>query len=191
MTPDLVQILNVTVKNFITHVHVGRRFNEEGSVPRLGPAVPRWYGETIGFWDGDALITWTSNIQAWFAHGAFEHSGRLQAIEIYTPRRNDAGEMQGIEHEAVLYDPDALVQPIRIVHRWDKVGRLNDGDPYQYIECIQSHFPIDGRATPVSPGTTIQYTVPDIYGRPWAQTWERHHEAGMARPAPPVLFGFD
>ena len=30
--------------------------------------VPRWYGETIGFWDGDTLITWTSNIQGWKVH---------------------------------------------------------------------------------------------------------------------------
>jgi hypothetical protein len=42
--------------------------NEDGGVPRLGEAVPRWYGETIGFWDGDALITWTSNIQGWTTH---------------------------------------------------------------------------------------------------------------------------
>ena len=191
MTPDLVQILNATAKNFITHIHVGRTFTEEGSVPRLGAPVSRWYGETVGFWDGDALITWTSNIQGWFAHGAFEYSSRLQSIEVYTPRTNPGGEMTGIDHEATLYDPEALVDPVRIVHRWDKVGRLSDGDPYPYIECLQNHFPIDGRATPVAPGTTIQYTVPDIYGRPWAQVWERYHEAGMARPPRPSLFGFD
>jgi len=191
VTSDLVQILNVTAKNFITHVHIGRRFNEEGVVPRLGAPVPRWYGETIGFWDGEALITWTSNIQGWFAHGAFEYSSKLQAIEVYTPRKDPAGEVIGIDHEAIFYDPEALVEPVRVVHRWDKVGRLNEGDPYPYIECTQNHFPIDGLATPVSPGTTIEYTVPDIYGRPWAQVWERYHEAGMNRPARPVLFGFE
>jgi hypothetical protein len=191
LTPDLVQILNVTVKNFVTHVHIGRRFTEEGGVPRLGQPVPRWYGETIGFWDDEALVTWTSNIQGWFAHGAFEYSNTLQTIEIYTPRHDDAGKMIGIEHEAILYDPEALVQPVRIVHRWEKVGRLNDGEPYPYIECIQNHFPIEGRATPVAPGTTIEYRVPDVYGRPWAQMWERYHEAGMAHPAPQALFGFD
>jgi hypothetical protein len=191
MTPDLVQILNVTARNFITHVHIGRQFDEEGTVPRLGAPVPRWYGETVGFWDDEALVTWTSNIQGWFAHGAFEHSSRLQTIEVYTPRRNASGDTIGLEHEAILYDPEALVDPVRIVHRWDRVGRLNEGDPYLYIECIQNHFPIDGIATPVSPGTTIPYTVPDMYGRPWAQVWERYHEAGMERPVPPALFGFE
>jgi hypothetical protein len=182
--------LNVTAKNFITHIHVGRRFNEDGPVPRLSAEVPRWYGETIGFWDREALVTWTSNIQGWFSHGAFEHSSRLQTIEVYTPRKNADGEVAGIEHEAILYDPEALVEPVRILHRWDRTGKLNEGAPYLYIECIQYNFPINGVATPIPPGTTIEYTVPDLYGRPWARLWERYHEAGMEHPAPPALFGF-
>jgi hypothetical protein len=32
------------------------------------------------------------------------------------------------------------------------------------------------------PGQTFEYTVPDIFGRPWAQIWERYYEEGMARP---------
>jgi len=191
LTPDLVQILNSSAKNFITHVHIGRRFNEDGPVPRLGPEVPRWYGETIGFWDGEALVTWTSNIQAWTAHGMHEHSGRLQTIEVYTPRKNAAGDVVGIDHEAVLYDPEALVEPVRIVQRWDRTGRLNEGDPYVYLECIQQNFPVDGFTTPIAPGTTFEYTVPDVYGRPWAQIWERYHERGMERPQPRGLFGFE
>ena len=51
-TPDLVQITAGVARNFITNIHVGREFNMEdvpnGGVPRLGPAVPRWYGDTIG-----------------------------------------------------------------------------------------------------------------------------------------------
>ena len=67
-------------------MHVGRNFNLSGAVPRLGADVPRWLGETIGFWDGDALITWTSNIQGWFTHASWEYSSKLQTIEIFTPR---------------------------------------------------------------------------------------------------------
>jgi hypothetical protein len=182
VTPELVQILNTGVQNFVTHIYIGREFDESGAVPHLGPAVPQWYGETIGFWDGDALITWTSNIQGWFAHGAHEFSSRLQTIEIYTPRRDGDGAMIGIDHEAVLYDPEALVEPIRITQYWAKAGALNEGDPYPYVYCIQQNFPVDGYATPLPPGTTFEYTVPDIYGRPWAQIWEKYHENGMDRP---------
>jgi hypothetical protein len=183
MTPALVQILNVTARNFITHVHMGRRFKEDGTVPYLSDDLRRWYGETIGFWDGEVLVTWTSNIQGWFSHGAFEHSSEMQSIEIYTPRKDDGGNVTGIEHEIVLYDPEALVEPVRILQRWDKTGELNEGSPYLYIECIQYYFPIDGIATPILPGTTIEFPVPDIYGRPWAEIWERYHENGMERPA--------
>jgi hypothetical protein len=34
----------------------------------------------------------------------------------------------------------------------------------------------------MSPGQTVEYRVPDIYGRPWAQIWERYHEDGKERP---------
>ncbi|WP_428097148.1 hypothetical protein [Candidatus Rariloculus sp.] len=150
-----------------------------------------WYGETIGFWDQEALITWTSNIQGWIAHGAHEHSSALQTIEIYTPRNDETGELIGLRHEAVLYDPEAMVEPVRIVQYWDKTSELNEGDPYVYIECIQTIFPIEGRATPVAPGTEITYTVPYIYGRPWAQIWERYYEQDMEKPEEADIFSFE
>jgi hypothetical protein len=51
VTPHLVQVLMSGAMNFVTNVHVGREFVMDGPVPRLGANVPRWYGETIGFWD--------------------------------------------------------------------------------------------------------------------------------------------
>jgi hypothetical protein len=181
-TPGYVQIRTGIAKNFITDIHVGRRFNMEGAVPRLGPDVARWYGETIGFWDGEALITWTSNIQGWMVHGAFEFSSKMQAIEIYTPRRDAAGHITAMNHEAVFYDPEALVQPIRIVRNLDRLGGLDDGAPYGYIECFQDHFPVNGIGTQVSAGQVIQYQVPDMFNRPWARIWEQYFEKDMKRP---------
>ena len=54
-----------------------------------------------------------------------------------------------------------------------------DAEPYVFVECIQSIFPIEGIATPVSPGTVIDYKVPDMYGRPWAQIWDEYFEGEM------------
>ena len=109
-------------------------------MPRLGPAVPRWYGDTIGFWDGDVLITWTSNVQAWKSHSSFEWSGKLQSIEIYTPIRGDGGAFVGLNHETILYDDEALVEPIRIVRNLHKINDFTDADetPYPFIECVQT-----------------------------------------------------
>jgi hypothetical protein len=190
MTPELVLDMRVAAKTLITQIHLGREFNEEGVVPRLGPDVPQWLGDTIGFWDGEALITWTANIQGWISHGAHEFSNKLQSIEIYTPRRDDDGNAAGLRHEVVLYDEEALVEPIRIVHYLEKTSALNEGEPFPMIECIPQTFPVDGHATPLAPGQTFEYTLPDIFGRPWAEIWERYHEEGMQRPAEERLFGF-
>jgi hypothetical protein len=179
VTPELVQILAGDADNFITHVHIGREFDMSGTVPRLGADVPQWYGETIGFWDGDVLITWTSNIQGWKVHGGMEFSSKLQAVEIYQANRDADGNVYGLNHEAIFYDPEALVEPIRIVRNLERQGGLGDGNPYQFIECIQSIFNVDGVATPVAPGTVIDYIVPDMYGRPWAQNWRQFHEQDM------------
>jgi hypothetical protein len=191
VTPDLVQILAGVARNFITNIHIDREFNMDGAVPRLGQDVPRWYGETIGFWDKDTLITWTSNIQGWMTHAAYEHSSKLQTVEIYTPNRDASGKFLGLNHEAVFYDPEALVEPVRIIRNYVKTSGFDEGDPYVFIDCVQTIFPIKGTASPTSPGTVIEYEVPDIYGRPWAQIWEKYWEEGMERPADEDIFNFD
>ena len=190
VTPKLVQILAGVARNFITNIHVGRDFNTEGSVPRLGVDVPRWYGETIGFWDDDALITWTSNVQGWKTHGAFEHSSKMQTIEVYTPNRDGSGKFLGFNHEAIFYDPEALVEPVRIVRNLVKTSGFEQGDPYVFIECNPTIYPIDGTATPVSPGQVINYEVPDMLGRPWADIWEKYWEKGMEKPQEKDIFSF-
>jgi hypothetical protein len=187
-TPNMVQVLAGVARNFITNVHVNREFNMEdvanGGVPRLGAAVPRWYGETIGFWDGDVLITWTSNIQAWKSHSLFEFSGQMQTVEIYTPIRDESGAFVGLNHESVFYDPEALVEPIRIVRNLHKINEFTDDDqtPYPFIECVQTIYSINGINSPVSPGDVIEYEIPDMYGRPWDTMWQKYFEQGMTRP---------
>lgn len=191
VTPDVMQIVTGVARNFITTVHVGREFNTEGPVAHLGGDVPRWYGETIGFWDNDTLVTWTSNIQGWMVHGAFEYSSSMQTIEIYAPNRDAQGNFVGLNHEAIFYDPEALVEPVRIVRNYVKTSGFDSGDPYVYIECIPTIYPIEGKATPVTPGTVIQYEVPDMYGRPWAHIWEKYWEQGMDKPESEDIFSFE
>jgi len=191
VTPELVQIMAGDADNFVTNVHVGRSFDLSGATPRLGADVPRWYGETIGFWDGDVLVTWTSNVQGWKVHGNPEFSSKLQTIEIYTPNRDAAGNVIGLNQEGIFYDPEALAEPIRIVRNLQRVSGLDEGDPFQFIECIPQMYPVGGRATPASPGSVVEYKVPDMYGRPWAQIWQEYHEAGMERPESDDIFSFD
>ena len=166
MTPELVLDMRNAAKTLITQIHIGREFNEEGVVPRLGPDVPQWFGETIGFWDGEALITWTSNIQGWISHGGFEFSNKLQSIEIYTPRKDASGKLD--RHQA--RDRALRRRGVRRAraHRADarQDRELNEGDPFAIMECVPQSFPVDGDATPMAPGRRSSTRVPDIYGRP-------------------------
>lgn len=191
VTPDAVLFIGSSSDNVITQIQIDRSFDLSGAVPRLGADVRRWYGETIGFWDEDALITWTSNVQGWMAHAGFEFSDQMQTIEIYTPRRNDNGELVGLQQETIFYDPEALVEPVRLYSNFNRIYKLNEGDPRVFSECIQSIFPIDGTATPVAPRTKIEYEVPDIFGRPWALIWEKYWEDGMQGVAEDDIFSFD
>jgi len=183
VVPGRVQLLGGT-DNALRHVQIGREFTLKGAVPNLGADVRSWLGETIGFWDGDVLITWTSNVQGWFTHGSWEYSSKMQLIEIWAPRRFADGKFAGLEHETVFYDPDAFVQPVRDIRFFSRRGDLTNAPAFHLEHCNQTiYVGKDGRATQVPPGTTIDYKVRDLYDRPWARVWEEYFEKGMKRPA--------
>jgi hypothetical protein len=115
----------------------------------------------------------------------------MQTIEVYTPNRDDAGRFLGLNHETILYDPEALAEPVRIVRNLAKTSGFEDGAPQDFIECIQTIFPVAGISTPLSPGDVFEHEVPDLYGRPWADIWEKHFEQGMERPADEDPFVFE
>jgi len=156
----------------------------DGAVPRLGQDVRRWLGETIGFWDGNVLVTWTSNVQGWFTHGSWEYSNQMQLIEIWSERRDGDGRLLGLEHETLFYDPEVFVAPVRDIRFFARQGDYAEFAPLNHEHCNQTIFlGPDGRGSQVSPGTTIDYTVRDLYDRPWARIWEEYFEDGMSRPA--------
>jgi len=80
---------------------------------------------------------------------------------------------------------------VRLVRNYVKSSDLNKADPFVFIECVPSLLPIEGKATAVSPGQTVPYEIPDIYGRPWAQNWEKYFEKGMEKPREDDIFKFD
>ena len=184
VTPDIVLLVGVSNSNVWRTVHIGRELP-------LGQAVPEWYGDTIGFWDGDALITWTSNVQGWTQHSSWEFSYELETIEIFTPVHGDDDALLGLDWEAVIYDPEALVEPVRILwHRiyvegWDTADRLG------FRECTRRLYPVEGFATQVAPGQVIEYRVPDMFDRPWARIWEENFEQDMVRPDDSLDLGFE
>jgi hypothetical protein len=115
----------------------------------------------------------------------------MQTIEIYTPNHDAQGNFAGLNHEAIFYDAEALVEPVRIIRNLNKQGSFRDQTPYAFVECVQTIFPIEGIATPVSPGNVIDYEVPDMYNRPWGHIWEKYFETDMQAPEEEDIFSFD
>jgi hypothetical protein len=183
VTPEVVLFLGSGSGNIWRTVHLGREFP-------LGQGIPQWYGDTIGFWDGDALITRTANVQAWTQHTTWEFSYELETIEILTPVHDGTGKLIGVDWETIIYDSEALAQPVRILwHRsyqqsWAAANRLG------WAECTRALYPIDGFATQVAPGEVIEFRVPDMFGRPWAKIWEEYFEQDMDRPSEELDLGF-
>jgi hypothetical protein len=168
-----VQFLSGIADNFLRQVMVGKQQHVQ--------KVPQWYGETIGFWDGATLVAWTANIQGWtLTHSMFETSDRMETVETFKPAYDASGKFVGLDHEAIFYDPEAFVAPVRASYRFAR--RATPEDPnrrYTFIECLSNIQNVNGRPTQLSPDDPH---FVDYYGRPWAKNWEKYFEAGWDKP---------
>lgn len=198
MTPDALVIETGTADNFRTMIHFNRTFNMDdvanGGVPRIAQAVARWYGETIGFWDGDMLVTWTSNVQGWKTHGSGEFSSMIQTIEIYTPfnvtNADGVETYGGVRHESIWYDPLAWSQPMRFVRDLVYQGPFTTGNPIVFIECNPTIYPVNGTAEQIPAGGTIaNYITPNWFDRPWATQYWSQYETNMRTDLSPANAG--
>ncbi|MEO6377497.1 MAG: hypothetical protein ABIO37_05670, partial [Caulobacteraceae bacterium] len=171
MTASKVQFMSGIADNFIRQVLIGREHVQK---------VPQWYGETVGFWDGDTLVSWTANIQGWSHHTTFESSPQLETIETFKPAYDAKHKFVGIDHEAIWYDPEALVVPVKLTERFLRVAPANSPQArLTFIECLSNIRNVNGRPQQLT-NTDPNYI--DYYGRPWAKNWETWFEKGWEKP---------
>jgi hypothetical protein len=178
MTPWMVQTISGIADNFLRQIMIGKEQHVQ--------KVPQWYGETIGFWDGTTLVTWTANIQGWtLTHSMFEFSNKMETVETFKPAYDAAGKFIGLDHEAVFYDPEAFVAPVRATYRFARRATTDDPNRrYTYIECLSNIKNTDGRPTQL---TNSDPRFVDYYGRPWAKTWEKFFEKDWEKPDTEVV----
>ena len=127
----------------------------------------KWHGESIGFWDGDALIIHTDQIRAWQGP-AIEWSDQLSTVERYQ-RMGDV-----IFGEITLYDPLAFIAPVHAKFTYERLGDdAVDLRPI-YNSCTDTNGPssnvfinAEGDLDQRVPGDP-QYWDPTI-DRPWAR----------------------
>jgi len=173
MTPWMVQTVSGIADNFLRQVMIGKEQHVQ--------KVPQWYGETIGFWDGTTLITWTANVQGWtLTHSMFEFSDKMETVETFKPAYDASGKFIGLDHEAVFYDPDAFVAPVRATYRFARRATTDEPNRrYTYIECLSNIQNTNGRPTQL---TNADPRYVEYYGRPWARNWEKYFEKDWDKP---------
>jgi hypothetical protein len=178
VTPWMVQTVSGIADNFLRQVMVGKEQHIQ--------KVPQWWGETIGFWDGTSLVTWTANIQGWtLTHSMFEFSNKMETVEIWKPANDASGKFIGLDHEAIFYDPDTFVAPVRATYRFARRATTDDPNRrYTYIECLSNIRNTDGRPTQL---TAADPRFVDYYGRPWAKNWEKYFEKDWEKPDAEVV----
>lgn len=171
MAPWKVQFLSAGRDNFLRQVLIGQKHVDK---------VPQWYGEAIGFWDGETLVSYTANVQPWtMSHGMFEFSSKLQVIETFKPVMA-GGKLVGIDHESIFYDDDAFTTPLRAVDRFTRTATpMGTAKRFEQFECLTNFRTLDGKLTEIPPSSEFYI---DYLNRPWAQNWERFFEKGWVRP---------
>ena len=171
VTPHQVQFLSGIADNLLRRVLIGKKHVQQ---------VPQWFGETVGFWNGNKLVAYTANVQGWtLSHSMFEFSSKMEVIETFTPSPDG----KVITVEATFYDPEAFTRPLQMVTPWEKRRGLEDPDArFMFVECrVQSTIVNgpDGKPTQLIPGDPGYI---DYFGRPWAENWELHFEKGWVKP---------
>lgn len=134
----------------------------------------QWMGESIGFWDGAALVIQTNQIRQWNAtHSLFEWSDQMTAVERYE-RAGDE-----IVGEITLYDPVAFLYPL---HARLRFTRDKATDRMLYSTCTDTNGPSnkvfvrpDGAIDERLPGDPLYWDPTDP--RPWA----KHYAIGERR----------
>jgi hypothetical protein len=171
VTPWMVQTVSGIADNFLRQIMVDKKSHVL--------ANPEFYGETIGFWDGDTLVTWTANVQGWILHSMFEYSSKMEVVEIWKARLED-GRFVGLNNEAIFYDPEAFVAPVRATTQFQRNATPEtEGARYMPIACLSNIKNTDGRPSQL---TSSDPRFVDYYNRPWAKVWEKYFEVGWDRP---------
>ena len=95
---------------------------------------PKWHGESIGFWDGDALVIHTNQIRAWQGP-AIEWSGQLSTVERY----QFMGET--ILGEITLYDTLAFIEPLHAKFTYERLDEDSVAFRPIYNSCTDTNGP--------------------------------------------------
>jgi len=98
-----------------------------------------WYGDTIGFWDGDRLVVNSKFLYpADFTRWSPMTSNQFESVEIWQLRKYP-GNVERIEVQATFYDKLAFVKPVNVAYAFRRATDLEKADyRVNHWECEQS-----------------------------------------------------
>lgn len=140
MNPDETHIFIL----FEGNIHSYRQIFMDGR-PHTEDPDPTWYGESIGWWEGDTLVVDTTgyNDKFWFSFEGHPHSEALHTVERFT--RVDA---KTLAWEITIDDPLAYEKPFTVLTR----ANLIEGELMEYI-CTENNTSIGNMRGPArNPG---------------------------------------
>ena len=110
-----------------------------------------WYGDTIGFWNGDRLVTNTKYLlPADFTRWSPMTSNQFESVETWQLKRY-AGGVERIEVQVTFYDRHAFVRPVSAVYAFRRGTELEaSGHRVQHWECEGSSNDVFDKGTTTS-----------------------------------------
>ena len=114
-----------------------------------------WYGDTIGFWDGNKLVTSTKYLlPADFTRWSPMTSNQFESVETWELKQYPGG-IERLEVQVTFYDKFAFVKPVSAVYAFRRAKELEAaGHRVQHWECETSSndFFQNGTTTSKLPG---------------------------------------
>jgi hypothetical protein len=168
VTPQAVSIM---IPDF-SRANIGFRWVEtsgRGHAPEAEWS-PNFMGESIGFWDGDALVVHTNQMRGWMhGHGEIEYTDDLTMVERYE-RVGDT-----LQAEVTLYDPNAFNQPL---HAKASMTLQEEPASLAWSYCtisigpsINTYFDEEGYLQQRTPMDPMWWNPTDP--RPWGKEWAK------------------
>lgn len=146
--PDMFYQINDFASG-VRRVYIGEQHSE-----LLG--THSWFGDIIGHWDGDKLVTHTVDLlPADFTRWSPMTSNQFESVEVWELKNYSDG-TERLEVQVTFYDSFAFEKPVHAVYAYRRAVELEDvGFHVQHWECETSNNAVmaeDGSTTYRLPG---------------------------------------
>jgi hypothetical protein len=110
-----------------------------------------WYGDTVGFWDGDKLVTNTKYLlPADFTRWSPMTSNQFESVETWQLKKYP-GDVERLEVQVTFYDRHAFIKPVNAVYAFRRGKELEAaGHRVQHWECETSNNDVFDKGTTTS-----------------------------------------